>query len=87
MPGLPENLALLLGVTVTFSDDVPFRVASWDSRILCGWHPDRIVREWRVWEGIAQCLLIRADIAWSVEAAIALAILLRGLFPAVRALS
>lgn len=78
--GVPEKLAKRLGVAVTFTDGASFCVATWESRMVCSWHPDSNVREQRVWEGLAQCLLNRAGIAWSNELALTVASLLQRCF-------
>jgi hypothetical protein len=68
----PRRFAARLGIRIALRCDPPFRIAVTRDRVFCAWHSDRRVRRARMWEGLAACLLERAGLAWSEDAALAL---------------
>jgi hypothetical protein len=73
----PYELAQDLGIEIAAAVDLPFRVGSDDQRVIYCWDPARAVREDRIWEGIAQCVLTRIGVRWSERLAKGLAKTLR----------
>jgi hypothetical protein len=69
----PRALARELGITVRGQRHLSFRVGTHADGIVYGWHPDPRIRDARIWEGIAQCILTRAGVAWSEDYALSLA--------------
>lgn len=72
--GDPRVLAQELGIDVCCSDGLPFLVGSDATGIIYRWDACPMVRDERVWEGIAQCVLTRAGIPWSERRAKRLAL-------------
>lgn len=68
-----EELAEELGVSLSECQDAPFRFAVALDSVICAWDPDPRIREARAWEGLAGCLLERAGVPWSENAAMSLA--------------
>lgn len=75
----PLEFAEALGIEVTAAVGLPFRVGSDGDRIIYCWDPAHQVRDARLWEGIAQCILTRSGIPWSEGWALRLARQLRQL--------
>lgn len=73
----PYDVAGELGIEVAAAVDLPFRVGSDDRRVVYRWDPMRAVREDRIWEGIAQCVLTRIGVPWSESLALGLAKVIR----------
>ncbi len=69
----PLRVASELGIAVSGSLGAPFRVGSNGDEVTYAWHPDRRVRDARIWEGIAQVVLTRAGVRWSENSALCFA--------------
>jgi hypothetical protein len=67
------EMAEELGVSLGECPDAPFRFAVALDSVVCASHPDPVVMEARAWEGLAGCLLERAGVPWTENAAMSLA--------------
>ena len=74
----PYGLAEDLGIELVTAVDLPFRVGIGSNRVIYCWDAVRAVREERIWEGIAQCVLVRLGVNWSESSARRLAKMLSG---------
>jgi hypothetical protein len=79
----PRDVAKELGIVVRGCRWASFRVGSNGDFVAYAWHPDRRVREARMWEGIAQVVLTRAGVPWSEATALCLAASLKVWTPAI----
>lgn len=69
----PLSFARSEGIHVHECLSLPWEVASDGVTVLVLRHHDRRVQTARVWEGIAQCLLMRSAGGWSVDEVLQLA--------------
>lgn len=60
-----RRVAHELGIEVIETHGAAWVVASTGNTVLCRWSTDELVRQSRIWEGIAQCLLARLGIEWT----------------------
>lgn len=61
----PYEFAEGLGIEIATAVGLPFRVGSAGDRVIYCWDPLQSVREDRIWEGLAQCVLTRIGVRWS----------------------